>query len=74
MSNFSYRFRNRFSNFGAIATIIFGLAFVGLIVAAFAGWVMNIIAICHLTAFSGLAAMRVIGVFIAPIGAVLGWF
>lgn len=39
------------------------------------GWVMNLFDIantcCEIT---GMLVLRVIGVFIAPIGAVLGWF
>lgn len=42
--------------------------------AAIAGWVMNIVALVHLTSFtSGMAVLRVIGIFVAPLGAILGF-
>lgn len=48
-----------------------------LIAVALIGWVMNIIEIIN-TGFSsewtGMLVARVIGVFMAPLGAVLGWF
>lgn len=50
-------------------------ALVGL--AAIAGWVMNIIKIIDsgfvLAQWGGLQVARVIGVFIPPLGAILGW-
>ena len=47
------------------------------LVAAFAtGWVMNIIDIINndFSNVTGLLIARVIGVFVAPLGAVLGYF
>lgn len=40
------------------------------------GWVMNIIALIHLESIDhlGEVIIRFIGIFIAPIGAVMGWF
>lgn len=40
------------------------------------GWVMNILTIIHTTSapITGLFVARVAGIFIAPLGAVLGWF
>jgi hypothetical protein len=40
------------------------------------GWVMNIVAIVNsnFSDITGLLVMRIIGVFIAPLGAVLGYF
>jgi hypothetical protein len=50
-------------------------ALVGL--AAIAGWVMNIIKIIDsgfvLAQWGGLQVARVIGVFIPPLGMILGW-
>ena len=48
-----------------------------LIAAAFIGWVMNIIGIINTVVsgeWTGMLVARVIGVFMAPLGAVLGWF
>jgi len=55
----------------------FLLAGIVLLVVALIGWVMNIIAIVHSGAMSewtGFVIVRVIGVIIAPLGAVLGYF
>lgn len=52
--------------FGAI--ILFGIIIAGAI-----GWILNIVAIANTTAFSGLVVIRAIGVFLAPLGAVLGY-
>jgi len=40
------------------------------------GWIMNIVKIVggFDLALTGMMVMRIIGVFIAPIGGVLGWF
>jgi hypothetical protein len=57
------------------AAIIFQLT---LIIAALAGWVMNLIAVIHLaTADAPLTTMgiiRIVGIPVGIIGAVLGWF
>ena len=40
------------------------------------GWIMNIVAIAHanINEISGLLILRIIGIFVAPLGAVLGYF
>lgn len=41
------------------------------------GWIMNIAALFSapaIAAWSGMEIARVIGVFVAPIGGILGWF
>lgn len=43
-------------------------------VALIVGWIMNIVAICHTQTFSGMLVARVIGIFITPIGSILGYF
>jgi hypothetical protein len=51
------------------------LIYLVLIVASVIGWAMNIIAIAH-TNFNnvtGMLVLRVIGIFVAPLGAVLGY-
>ena len=43
----------------------------------FYGWVMNIVALVHAPAIAlwgGLEVMRVIGIFVAPLGAIIGLF
>jgi hypothetical protein len=39
-----------------------------------AGWVINIIKIITSEAFSGEFIVRIIGIFVVPVGAVLGYF
>jgi len=52
------------------------LIYLAVILATGYGWVMNIVAICHTSfaSFDGLLVARCIGVFVAPLGAVLGYF
>lgn len=48
------------------------LALCGLL---FAGWVMNIYALMHMiSVLSGMGILRIVGIFLAPLGGVLGWF
>ena len=54
--------------------LIFPLAILGLFVLGLWGWVCNIIAIIHADSVTGMVIARVAGVFIAPLGAVLGFF
>ena len=38
------------------------------------GWVLNIIALTHMASvMTGMGALRIIGIFVAPLGAVLGY-
>lgn len=52
------------------------LVWLGLICAGVVGWAMNIIAIVH--AVSGplttLLIVRIVGIFVFPLGAILGYF
>lgn len=41
------------------------------------GWVLNIIALIHLPApmvFSGKVIVRIVGICLAPLGSIMGWF
>lgn len=54
----------------AAAYSIIALVFLTLI-----GWGINIVEIFHLeTILSGEGALRIVGIFIVPIGAIMGWF
>ena len=56
---------------GFLLTISSYILIIGFI---FIPWVINIIKICHLQILlSNEGVIRIIGVFIAPIGWVLGW-
>lgn len=50
----------------------------GLFIAAFIGWILNVIKIVStgfaISEWGGFEVARVIGVFVAPLGAILGWF
>lgn len=51
---------------------IFG--FLALLIGGVIGWVLNIVALVGMeTVLSGLGVLRIIGIFLAPIGAVLGF-
>lgn len=52
------------------------LTLLGLTLATISGWIMNIVHLVGLDAFvlNGENIIRVIGIFIAPIGAIMGWF
>jgi hypothetical protein len=51
------------------------LAIIALFIAAVIGWIMNIMTIAgsEFTPITGLLVLRVVGIFVAPLGAVLGW-
>ena len=55
---------------------IIGAVSISLLLAALAGWIMNIIAIINLGEFSwtGEVVIRCLGVLVFPIGCVAGWF
>jgi len=37
------------------------------------GWIANIITLAHTDTFTGMVILRAIGIFVAPLGAVLGF-
>ena len=51
---------------GSVLVVFVGVGIVG--------WVNNIIALAHAETLTGFVVLRVVGIFIAPLGAVLGWF
>jgi hypothetical protein len=55
---------------------IVGLAAGGLVVAGLIGYALNLWKIAEAlgSPFTGVVLLRVVGVFFAPLGAVLGWF
>lgn len=61
---------------GSDVVILIGVLFLIAIVALFAlGWIFNIIAICHadFAHLTGMLVVRLIGIFVAPVGAIAGW-
>lgn len=51
------------------------LLLITVFILGFAGWAMNIMTIAgsSFNDLTGLLVLRVVGIFIAPMGAVLGW-
>jgi len=51
------------------------VAQVGIVVAAIVGWVMNIITIAHSSfdVLTGMLILRIVGIFVGPLGAILGY-
>lgn len=54
---------------------VLGLGLLGAIIAAIAGWVMNIVQLVSMAdaGVTGMFILKIVGVFVAPLGAVLGW-
>lgn len=59
----------------ASGSVIALLLYLTLLVAFVSGWIMNIMAVAgsSFDTITGMLVLRVVGIFIAPLGAVLGW-
>ena len=57
------------------SSLIALLMYLGLVLGVLYGWIMNIVALAHmnLTDVTGMLILRVVGIFMAPLGAVLGY-
>ena len=53
---------------------LFTLVWFAVVAAAFGGWVANIVKLCGMDfgAVTGMLVLRAVGIFVAPLGAVLG--
>lgn len=49
------------------------LSLAGLLIAAIVGWILNIVDVAHASEFTVLVILRIVGIFIPIIGAVLGY-
>jgi hypothetical protein len=58
---------------GGIAGAAAGIAVIALLLAAAFGWGWNIVKLVGMDGVSGLMVGRVIGIFVAPVGAILGY-
>ena len=56
--------------------LVLPLIWLGVVLVGLIGWIMNIINIIHadFAHITGLLVIQVVGIFIAPLGAVLGFF
>ena len=62
---------NKLLNLG-IAWVLFILS---LAIATGYGWILNIIALAHMgTILTGEGALRIAGIFVPPLGAIMGFF
>jgi len=52
---------------------LWGLVGIGIVLASAVGWVMNIVAVAQSEFVNGMVILRVVGIFIAPLGSVLGY-
>jgi hypothetical protein len=55
--------------------LVVALGVIGLWVAAVIGWIMNIFTLYHMSfeTITGELIVRIIGIFVAPVGAILGY-
>lgn len=60
---------------GTIGAVVYLLILLTIIVAVAYGWIHNIIIIAHSDfIMSGMMALRIVGIFVAPLGVILGYF
>jgi hypothetical protein len=54
----------------------FGLGFIALWIAAIVGWIMNIVVLYGMSfdQITGPLVLRIVGIFVAPLGSILGLF
>jgi uncharacterized membrane protein len=57
----------------ALTGLIALLFVISLIVTIAIGWAANIISLVHMTGFSGMMVARCAGIFLPPLGAILGY-
>lgn len=47
---------------------------IALWIVAIVGWFLNILQIADAHTVNGMVVLRAVGIFVAPLGAILGWF
>jgi hypothetical protein len=60
-----------------VSEVIAWIIIISIAGAGIFGWVNNIIQLCHagaLSTFTGIQIARIVGIFVAPLGIVLGYF
>jgi hypothetical protein len=59
-----------------MGNVIGGLLYLSIIIGGIYGWIMNIVQLVQndIVWTSGMSIGRIIGIFVAPLGAVLGYF
>lgn len=61
-----------------IFSVVLGIGVIGIFIAGVVGWVMNIISLftsadVSLASLTLMTVLRIVGIFVPPLGAVLGW-
>lgn len=59
---------------GFVPTVATVLLLGSFIFALVCGWIMNLVALAHSGVVDGEVILRVIGIFVFPIGVIMGWF
>lgn len=62
---------------GNVWAAFLGLVLIaGIVLAAAVGWVWNIVKLMEMTfdPITGMIVVRIIGIFIVPLGCIVGWF
>lgn len=59
-----------------IVNVALAFLMIGALVAGVVGWIWNIVKLMEMSLdpLTGLLAVRVVGIFLAPIGAIVGYF
>ncbi len=62
-------------DFGVAGGLLASALLIALLIAAGVGWILNIVSIFHADFgnITGVLVLRVIGVFVAPLGSILGF-
>jgi hypothetical protein len=50
------------------------LTYLSVAALSFWGYILNLIALGSADAFTVMVALRIAGIFVAPVGVILGWF
>jgi hypothetical protein len=54
--------------------LVLGIGYLAVLILLIIGWVMNLVTIWNATEIGVKFVVRCIGVFVLPLGGVLGWF
>jgi hypothetical protein len=58
----------------SLFALVLGLVYITITLALVVGWIWNIVKLVQADTVSGMEIARVAGIFIAPLGALLGYF
>ena len=60
---------------GCVVGIVVVLGYIGLVVTIISGWILNIVKLtdCNFDPINAETVLRLVGIFVAPLGVVLGF-